>query len=120
MKAHPRGAAWEALAERFLSSRGLRVLERNFHCRLGEIDLVMRDGATVVFVEVRYRGSAVYGSAAETVGARKRLRIQRAAGIYIGRRPALTEQPCRFDVVGISGTHERPRIDWRRAAFDAW
>jgi putative endonuclease len=118
MKAHPRGAEWEALAERYLRDRGLRTLARNVHCRLGEIDLVMADGAVIVFVEVRYRRNTAFGSAVETVGARKRTRMRRAAGFYLARRAALAERPCRFDVIGISGTPERPRIDWRPAAFD--
>ena len=118
MRAHPGGAGWERLAERYLAHRGLSTLARNFHCRLGEIDLVMFDGETLVFVEVRYRRNAVHGSAAESVGVRKRLKIQRAAGIFLNRRPALAERSCRFDVVGISGSRTAPRVEWLRGAFE--
>ena len=119
MKAHPGGRRWERLAEAHLRERGLELLERNFHCRLGEIDLIMRDGEITVFVEVRYRSNDRYGHALETVDHRKRLKIQRAAGIFLSRRPGQTHQPCRFDVVGIEGSREDPKIHWLRAAFEA-
>ncbi len=119
MRANPRGADWERLAERHLVERGLRLVVRNFHCRLGEIDLVMRDGPTTVFVEVRYRRDDRFGAAVETVNAHKQLKIQRAAGIFLSRRPALVQHPCRFDVVGISGDRSGPRIHWLRGAFEA-
>lgn len=119
MKAHPGGSDWEALAERHLRRHGLRTVARNFHCRLGEIDLVMRDGDTTVFVEVRYRRDERFGRAVETVTAGKRLKIQRAAGIFLCRRPALASAPCRFDVVGITGRGAAPRIEWLRHAFEA-
>lgn len=79
----------------------------------------MREGEQLVFVEVRYRRNTVHGSAPETVGHHKRLKIQRAAGIFLSRRPALAELPCRFDIVGISGTPDRPRIEWLQGAFEA-
>ena len=119
MKSHPRGAGWEAVAERYLHGRGLRTLARNFHCRLGEIDLVMREGRTTVFVEVRYRRNSGHGTAAETVGLAKQLKIRRAAGIFLSRRPSLAAGPCRFDVVGISGVTRRPEIEWLPGAFEA-
>lgn len=119
MKAHPAGADWERLAETHLRERGLELLERNFHCRLGEIDLIMRHDGVMVFIEVRYRADGRYGSALETVDPRKRLKIQRAAGIFLSRRPRWACQPCRFDIVGIEGTIQRPSIHWLQAAFEA-
>jgi putative endonuclease len=119
VRAHPAGASWEQLAEAHLRDRGLELLERNFHCRLGEIDLVMRDGDVTVFVEVRYRSDIRFGGALETVDHRKQLKIQRAAGIFLSRRPGWAAQPCRFDIVGIEGNPEQPSIYWLKSAFEA-
>ena len=119
MRAHPAGAGWEQLAEAHLRDRGLELLERNFHCRLGEIDLIMRDGDVTVFIEVRYRSDRRFGSAFETVDHRKQLKIRRAAGIFLSRRPGWASQPCRFDIVGIEGSPRQPSIHWLQAAFDA-
>lgn len=119
MKANARGAGWEHLAERYLVDQGLSLLHRNFHCRLGEIDLIMRDHAELVFIEVRYRKNVLHGTPAETVGWHKQLKIQRAAGIFLSRRPALAALTCRFDVVGISGSPQQPKFDWLRCAFEA-
>lgn len=118
MKSHPRGAGWEALAQRHLQRHGLRLVQRNFHCRQGEIDLVMRDGPTLVFTEVRYRASDRHGSPLETVGHWKQARIIRCAQYFLALNPRWFDRPCRFDVVGITGPSSRPRIDWIRGAFD--
>lgn len=98
-----------------LVAAGLRVVARNFRAARGEIDLVMRDGATLVFVEVRFRKSAAFGGASESVTWRKRARIQAAATEYLSRYPAEATRPCRFDVVAITDS----RLEWLRAAFEA-
>jgi putative endonuclease len=103
----------ERLACAFLERKGLRLLERNYRCRLGEIDLVMREAGTLVFVEVRFRASARFGTPAETVDMHKQRRLAAAAGHYLQHRP--TTLPCRFDVLAISG---KDRIDWIRNAFN--
>ena len=106
------GEQAEALAARFLASRGLAILERNFRTRLGEIDLVARDGATLVFVEVRRRrSSAAWGGAAASVDGLKRHRLEAAARAYLARYA--TEPACRFDVVAIQGE----ACTWLRDAF---
>ena len=120
MKPNRTGEAWEALAERHLCERGLSTLARNFHCRLGEIDLIMRDGETIVFVEVRYRRNNHFGSAIESVTHNKQLKICRTAGIFLSRRPALASLPCRFDVVGISGAPDNTSLEWICAAFEGY
>lgn len=107
-----RGADAEQAAEAFLRARGLRCITRNFRCRMGEIDLVMQDGDTLVFVEVRQRKSNAYGGAAESIDAAKRRRLVAAAHFYLSRSPALP--PCRFDAVLITGT---AKPDWIRDAF---
>ncbi len=107
-----RGEAAEARALEWLRRRGLEPVARNYRCRGGEIDLVMRDGETLVFVEVRYRSHRGFGTAAESVDARKQQRLRRAASHYLQRLPS--PPPCRFDIVGIDADE---RIDWIRNAF---
>jgi putative endonuclease len=109
------GAAAEDRAAEFLRAQGLRLLERNFRCRLGEIDLIMQDGPELVFVEVRSRSHPDYGSAVETIGPRKRQRVVRAAALYLQRHPAAARANCRFDVVAMDGH----RLQWIRGAFVA-
>jgi putative endonuclease len=110
-----RGQAAEALAAEFLTRQGLAILQRNFRCRFGEIDLIARDGDAVVFVEVRMRGRGEFGGAAESITASKRGRLVKAAGFYLaGQRKT---PRCRFDAVLVSGPEGR--IEWIRDAFGA-
>lgn len=106
------GARAEEQAARFLAARGLTILARNYRCRGGEIDLVCRDGAILVFVEVRLRSGRSFGGAAASITPAKQRRIVLAARHYLaGRRwPA-----CRFDAVLLDGES----IEWIRNAFDA-
>jgi putative endonuclease len=108
------GRRAEDAALAYLGERGLRAVERNFRCRAGEIDLIMRDGACLVFVEVRYRSSDRYGSPAESVSARKQARLLAAAQYYLQMHPGQRELAMRFDVVAV-----RPgsRIEWISDAF---
>lgn len=101
------------MAAAFLERKGLQVIERNYRCRLGEIDLVAREGATTVFVEVRQRSSAAFGGAAASITAAKRQRLLRAARHYLSRLQRMPQ--CRFDAVLIEG--DPPRIEWVRDAF---
>ena len=113
------GRGGEALAERYLAARGYRLLARRFRLRNGELDLVMEDGATVVFIEVRTRRSTRFGDPLESVGPLKRSRIVRAARVFLGAR-SLHERPCRFDVVSVLVLGaDPPRIDHRVDAFRA-
>lgn len=96
------GARYEALAARHLESKGYRILERNFTAKLGELDLIARDGETLVFVEVRQRSSLGFGSAAETLGRAKLRRLVRAAQLYAQAR-GLEDSEMRFDVVAFDG-----------------
>ena len=113
------GARWERAAESYLQARGLKTLERNFHCRLGEIDLIMNDGPFLVFVEVKYRGRTRRGGGVESIDARKRWRIENTAAFFLARNPGQATRPCRFDVVAISGNDSGDDIDWIRDAFQA-
>lgn len=108
-----RGQAGEDTALAFLLAQGLVLVARNLRYKPGEIDLLMRDGATLVFVEVRQRASSRFGGAAASVTAAKQKRLIAAAQIYLQR---LASQPaCRFDVVAIEGA----KVDWLRNAFFA-
>ena len=99
-------------AARFLERRGLQLVERNFRTRLGEIDLIAREGAVLVFVEVRLRRSTGYGGALESITTRKRRRIAAAARQYLMRFSRLPA--CRFDVVCLEGGEPL----WIRGAFE--
>jgi putative endonuclease len=110
------GDAAEDRALAYLAGRGLALVSRNYrtpHRGGGEIDLVMRDGDTLVFVEVRKRASRSFGGAAASVGGVKQRRIVFAARHFLMR--FREPPPCRFDVVSVEGTH----IEWLKAAFDA-
>lgn len=111
------GDAGEQRAEAFLKNQGLKPVQRNWHCRHGEIDLVMRDGDTLVFVEVRLRTPMGFADGAESVDFHKQRRLIQAASMYLVRHPARAEQPCRFDVVGLEGRDGE--LSWIRNAFEA-
>ena len=114
-----KGLYFEHAAERYLVARGMRVRERNYNCRVGEIDLIMEEGRTVVFVEVRFRESASYGSPLETITPTKQAKIVRAASNYLLRNPQLSERACRFDAIGITGSAQPLDICWIKGAFSA-
>lgn len=127
-RAHPAGLAAEPVsrrhgdlaerrAESFLKSRGLRLLRRNFHCRFGEIDLLMDDHGTLAVVEVRARTHGWPSTAAETVGPSKQARILLATRQLLATMPRLEEYPLRFDVVAISGPRGDNSVTWIRDAF---
>lgn len=112
------GQQAEDLALAYLEFQGLQLLARNYHFRLGEIDLVMRDGEALVFVEVRLRQGRGHGSAAESVTAGKQDKLIRGALHFLGTRPELADLNVRFDVLALSEL----RVDescWIRNAFDA-
>jgi putative endonuclease len=112
------GSHWERRAETFLRRQGLKTLERNFYCRSGEIDLVMQDQDSLVFVEVRYRKRDSHGSGAESIGPVKQSRLIRAARYYLGRNLRYSEKPCRFDVISVGESQGQPCFRWIRHAFE--
>jgi putative endonuclease len=107
------GAAAEEAAARFLAGKGLCLVERNYRCRFGEIDLILRDGGTLVFVEVRYRRNRAFGGAAESITEAKRGKLLRAARHYMATRGRTPD--CRFDAVLLHG--DGSRIEWLVNAF---
>jgi putative endonuclease len=112
-QAKANGKLAEALAAEYLQLRGLRLIERNYSCRLGEIDLILVDGPVLVFAEVRLRRNLEFGGAAASITAAKRQRILRAARHYLSGKP---EWPCRFDVLLLDAL-EPGRIEWIKDAF---
>lgn len=114
-----RGAAVEAAARVFLLRRGLHEIAVNARYRRGELDLVMRDGSSVVFVEVRYRSDARFGGGAASVDVHKRRKLVRAAQLFLLAHPMYSNAPCRFDVVEADGDPDAPRMTWLRDAFRA-
>jgi putative endonuclease len=114
-----RGRSAEVLAGRYLSAQGLKALCANYRCRSGEIDIVMQEGATIVFVEVRYRASSRFLDPLESITFRKRGRIVKAARHFLQTCRGGPQSPCRFDVVTLLGDLADPRIQWIKAAFEA-
>ncbi|MDK1023312.1 MAG: YraN family protein [Gammaproteobacteria bacterium] len=112
------GQVAEQTALAFLKSKGLELLEQNYRYKTGEIDIIMRDRDTLVFVEVRYRKSNRYGSGAETVTFSKRKRIIKTANHFLVKKK-YTDKRCRFDVISASGqTDVGMKLDWIKNAFD--
>ncbi len=115
------GSQAEQVAESFLQRQGLQTVARNYHCRSGEIDLIMLDpasldGETLVFVEVRFRpGDALVG-ALETVDQNKQRKLIQAARHFLMSHQAFEEHPCRFDVIGVESLHDEPC--WISDAFE--
>ena len=107
----------ERLALRHLEQQGLRLLAQNWARRRGELDLVMLDGDTVVFVEVRYRQHAQWGGALASIDGRKHQKLILAAQHFLQQQTRWANHPCRFDVVTMDST--TPRLNWLRNAFDS-
>lgn len=99
----------------FLQRRGLRLLQRNYRCRFGEIDLVMQDGEVIVFVEVRQRSNASFGGAAASISSHKRHRLVLAARHFLAEHG---EPACRFDAMLLDGT-DKAGFEWIKNAFDS-
>lgn len=97
------GTAYEKLAGEYLKQQGYEILEYNFRCRIGEIDMIAKDGAYLVFVEVKYRSSGKSGNPLEAVNQRKQRVISKVASYYCLTHGYDETKPCRFDVVAISG-----------------
>lgn len=109
-----RGLDAEARALRHLQQAGLRLVVRNWRCKGGELDLVMQDGPVLVIVEVRSRARADFGSALESVDARKCARLIHATRLFLAAHPEHGDAEVRFDIVTLDGS----RIGWLKAAFD--
>ena len=111
-----KGDRGEDEALRYLLSKGFELVERNYRTRYGELDLIMRDDDTLVFVEVKWRASVAYGSPVEAVDERKRRAVRSIAETYLAEREPWFDE-ARFDVVGILGGGAGARIEHIRDAF---
>ncbi len=114
------GRRWEKVALEHLMSRGLVRIAENFRCRMGEIDLVMQDRDCLVFVEVRYRKSNRFATAAVSVDSLKQRKLTRAAAVFLGRHPQYCNHAVRFDVVAFDAvSDDQCTLQWLQDAFRA-
>lgn len=111
-----RGKIAENLALEYLLQQGLSLVERNYHCRFGELDLVMQDQTEIVFIEVRFRKYDGFGSAVESISKTKQNKLIATASHYLMTKK-LGDTACRFDVVGLSGLLTEPNINWIQHAI---
>jgi putative endonuclease len=102
-----------------LERAGLKLLARNYTTRHGELDLVMRDGDTIAFIEVRYRKHASHGDAVASVTVSKQAKLILAAQHWLAAHPQHARRACRFDVVSYDGPADAIRHEWLRGAFEA-
>lgn len=114
-----RGRLAEQHAEHYLSTQGLTIKARNYRCKAGEIDLIMNEGNTLVFVEVRLRSNRNFAGAAETVDWRKQQKLVRAAQHYLQRHGLTDAVACRFDVIAFDPNRIDGQVSWLRDAFSA-
>ena len=110
------GAQAEQRAVQFLQRQGLKLIAQNYRSRFGEIDLIMQDGTSLVFVEVRMRRNAGFGGAAASIDAHKQQRIVRTAHQYLASLAHIP--PCRFDAILMDDMNDQ-NMQWLKNAFDA-
>ena len=115
----PKGVRAEKQALLFLKQQGLKLLHANFACKVGEIDLVMLDQATLVFIEVRYRSASRFGNAASSIDRRKQQKIQKTAAFYLQKHRKHNHRTCRFDAISIDNcdTNGQNSLEWTKSAF---
>lgn len=111
------GRGGERLAEQFLRNKGYMVVERNYRCTGGELDLILLDGPIIVFVEVKTRTGPAFGTPLEAVESRKQRKMIRAAQVFLTARK-LNQREARFDVVGISWLGSKPVVEHIQNAFE--
>ncbi|GGU71529.1 UPF0102 protein [Pseudomonas laurentiana] len=113
------GQAAEQQALQYLQGQGLHLLAQNWRCKRGELDLVMLDSDTVVFVEVRYRLHTSFGGALGSIDARKQERLALAAEHFLQQEARWAQHPCRFDVIALQGSgHAGQSLEWLKNAFE--
>ena len=110
------GEKAEQAAEIFLLSQGLRFVERNFFCRIGEIDLIFLDQDTYVFVEVRYRANSAHGSAAESLGQSKLNKVRKSASLWLQKNNKVNNA-SRFDAILFDKKIDQQHLTWLKAVF---
>jgi putative endonuclease len=110
------GAQAEQTAARYLQQQGLQLVQANYRCRMGEIDLILRDGDMLVFAEVRLRSRSDFGGAAASIDRHKQAKLIRAAQHYLSALPRIP--PCRFDAVLLASAEGKDGIEWIKNAFE--
>ncbi|WP_019027175.1 YraN family protein [Colwellia piezophila] len=113
-----KGCITERFAELYLSKQGLTLVEKNYHSRRGEIDLIMLDGDTYVFIEVKYRKGSAFGGAIAAIPVAKQKKIKHCVTFYL-HQAGLNEYntPCRIDVIALEGEISQPQVTWLKNAF---
>lgn len=106
----------EVLSAEFLTRQGIKIIDKNYRSRFGEIDLIANHADTLVFVEVRYRRDTRFGQPFETVTRQKQKKLVNTALNYLQQHPKLAKKPCRFDIISVT-SGEQP-IEWIQNAFD--
>lgn len=114
---HLLGEKAETLAYRTLRSQGLRLIEKNYRCKLGEIDLIFEDKNTLVFIEVRARSSTKYLDPFDSIDEIKQRKLQRTAEFFLINNPKYADYTCRFDAISIDFSESKPSIKWLKNAF---
>ena len=112
-----KGHEVEHLVAEYLQQQGLHLIQRNFSCRMGEIDLILLHQNTLIFVEVRFRRLSSYGSAADSVNFVKQQKIIKSARLYLLKNPAYADLACRFDVVAVTLHQGQMQMEWVQNAF---
>ena len=113
------GQQAEDFAYQYLKAQGLSLVERNYCSPRGEIDLIMKDDSTTVFIEVRYRRNNQFGSGAESVDQRKQQKLLATAAHYLQKNPKAARGACRFDVISLTANNGEQQLDWIPDAFQA-
>jgi putative endonuclease len=111
------GKKCEDLALAYLTKLGLKLIEKNFHSRFGEIDLILQDSETLVFVEVRFRKNQTRGTGIDSINFNKQKKIIQTAKLYLLSKGLYEQAPCRFDVVGVFYQENQLRCHWIQNAF---
>lgn len=118
-QSHQLGRLAEQAAEQYLARHGLKLVQRNFRGKQGEIDLIMDDGKVLVFIEVRHRRSSRFGSAVESINPRKQARLIKTAELYISAVGGASQRQCRFDTIDFDGEITDNNLHWIKNAFAA-
>jgi len=111
------GNAVENKTVDYLEQRNVTILQRNYLCKMGEIDIIAQDQQDLIFIEVRYRKNDYYGGALASVNLKKQKRLIRAASHYMQKTRITNRTACRFDVIAISGNLDQLEFNWIKAAF---
>lgn len=117
--ANQSGKHAEEIAATYLANQGITILDKNFRCRFGEIDLIGLDKQCLVFIEVRYRKNEKHMAVIETIDKHKCRKLVITSEYYLNKHPIYRKSACRYDFIGITGELEMPGIEWIKNAFQA-